>query len=917
MLAEPTRMKSKRFQLDPETLKLIQVIESTEDESARHRAIMELAAKGGMNSARILIETFERSVWRDTKIAIIQALGLVRHGRSLEFLCRLASDPNDYGLASEAVLSLGALDHPVGGEFLASLLRTPNHPLTREALTALANQNFFPCEPEIATILDDKTADLPPAVRQNAVIAAGLRGYRRFLVPISSMVQSKQVGPLFNTAMMALGRIGDRSSLEMLEHLDTRYRSFAHQLKLAALDHLRLSATYTVEDAVQAILIAKSPTALKQAWIVLGSFSQESAREALQILASEGDAVLKTLERAFLFDPKKLHEDLRFLADQAVDFPLGVFAALGRLHSLHQPSNVMIAALRKISDDFFIRFTACVRLDKAWSDLVGIVAETGATMANRQNALNSLIAQHLMSGMGSETKELIGKQLIRVLESMDHPELSSRVIRAIGQLRYCGPDALNILRDRLKGGIQPEASYAALVMCESEDAIRIITKRLRQILPVAESAGEVRMAIHSLARSEGACDASCLAQISPDALDEMRVAILKILTLSPAKEMQDFIALRLRDGDFQARLLAVAAAKHHQSDEVAESLFEYLDHPNHALAGRALDSLVTSFGSKEHLRVFERMRSRSGDEVLFKKVFRSLKPREGESYKGVLTCLDVLIRERKGVMTDQDMVQAALNLRDNLVVMTAMAAVDTADSLKAKLKEVDRHAIDASLGKELRGFEKYSATIKSVLRSGEVTWQNPELFDARVDKSTVLVQYVKAIDLLLQEKIGSQMFLGQGANFLQKMQSRVIRLELDEESSWDSQIVGSLDCSMHFSRDSFPTHKLMGICRSIMTGQIMKEQYKVVDGLRAWAILLLLFGRSFKFRGQAMDSLFPMLKSSNDGVCRIARAMNDLQEARNRAAHRGTVLEKDNIKELRDLSAALLNDLDQHFNAAT
>ena len=268
-------------------------------------------------------------------------------------------------------------------------------------------------------------------------------------------------------------------------------------------------------------------------------------------------------------------------------------------------------------------------------------------------------------------------------------------------------------------------------------------------------------------------------------------------------------------------------------------------------------------------------------------------------------------------MTDQDMVQAALNLRDNLVVMTAMAAVDTADSLKAKLKEVDRHAIDASLGKELRGFEKYSATIKSVLRSGEVTWQHPELFDARVDKSTVLVQYVKAIDLLLQEKIGSQMFLGQGANFLQKMQSRVIRLELDEETSWDSQIVVSLDCSMHFSRDSFPAHKLMGICRSIMTGQIMKEQYKVVDGLRAWAILLLLFGRSFKFRGQAMDSLFPMLKSSNDGVCRIARAMNDLQEARNRAAHRGTVLEKDNIKDLRDLSAALLNDLDQHFGAAS
>ena len=55
----------------------------------------------------------------------------------------------------------------------------------------------------------------------------------------------------------------------------------------------------------------------------------------------------------------------------------------------------------------------------------------------------------------------------------------------------------------------------------------------------------------------------------------------------------------------------------------------------------------------------------------------------------------------------------------------------------------------------------------------------------------------------------------------------------------------------------------------------------------------------------------------NDVVCRIARATTDLQEARNRAAHRGTVLEKDNIKELCDLSAALLNHLDQHFSAAS
>lgn len=53
-------MKNKRFELDPQTLRLLQVIESTEDESQRQTAINDLANQGGMNAARILIETFER-----------------------------------------------------------------------------------------------------------------------------------------------------------------------------------------------------------------------------------------------------------------------------------------------------------------------------------------------------------------------------------------------------------------------------------------------------------------------------------------------------------------------------------------------------------------------------------------------------------------------------------------------------------------------------------------------------------------------------------------------------------------------------------------------------------------------------------------------------------------------------------------
>jgi hypothetical protein len=93
----------------------------------------------------------------------------------------------------------------------------------------------------------------------------------------------------------------------------------------------------------------------------------------------------------------------------------------------------------------------------------------------------------------------------------------------------------------------------------------------------------------------------------------------------------------------------------------------------------------------------------------------------------------------------------------------------------------------------------------------------------------------------------------------------------------------------------------------------MKEQYKVIDGLRAWALLLLIFGRTFRSKGQLIEPIFPIAKPQNELIARLARAMNDLQDLRNRAAHRGTILEMKNMYDMRSLCVGLLNDLDIHL----
>ena len=907
-------MAAKRFQLDPETLELLQVIESSDEDDQRRVAIMDLARRGGMNAARILTETFERSMWRSTKFSIIQAMGLIRHERATEFLCQTAMHTDDFAMSAEAVLALASTDDPVAGEFLGSIIRTPNHPLLREALTAVANLNFFPCEEEIAGIIQSSDASTPPSILQNAVIAAGLRGYRRQLKPILNFLAEGSSGVLFNTALMTLGRIGDEESLTFLANFDTRYRAFAHQLKVTSMDHLRLRLTYTIEDAVGAALNAKSSEAMRQAWQILASFPQDSTREALQLLAAESSPDFKTLERVTLFDTGNLQEDFKFLAHHRNAIRNELFAALGRKHATRLPREKILASISEFGEEFKVKFLGLVRVERGGEALAEIIGNSKIDQETRISAVNAFVLQSLMCGGNTEIRDQLGKRLVKLIESESDELISGRLIRAIGQLRYLGPDASNLLRERLKsGGSGIEGVYAALARCDTEDSSRMISKRLRQIIASPENEREVRSAIQSFARCSVITDASCLAQLPLKLQEESKIAVLKILCTSSAPELTPFVERCLKEKDFQTRVLSIVAAKTHNNAEIWNCVFNFLDHDNSSIAGRALDTIVTCGGVSEHLKILQRMEVKFDDYSTYKKVFRSLTPKSGESYGEFVKKLDQLISKRLGAMADQDMMQAAINLRDNLMVVGSVNGQGIGGNSKINLSVKERHAIDETMGQSLRGFSKYSETIKSVLRSGEVTWQHPELFDARVDKSTVLVQYVKAIDLLLQEKIGSQMFLAQGADFLQKMQSRIVRLELDDDAGFGPQLVTSLECSMYFSRDSFPAHKLALICRSVMTGLVMKEQYRVVDGLRAWALLLLLFGRSFKYRGQILEPLFPLAKSSSDGICRIARAMNELQEARNKAAHRGTMLDMSNMQETRDLCASLLNDLDAHL----
>src|SRR5262245_51758417 len=110
MLSRPL---NPRLPLD--VVALLQTLETTQHDERRTNAIEEIASRGDQDVCRILMEAFDRSMWRAGKLAIIRSLGGINQQRGIEFLLRIASDREDLAMASEAVLALGSTGNSVAG----------------------------------------------------------------------------------------------------------------------------------------------------------------------------------------------------------------------------------------------------------------------------------------------------------------------------------------------------------------------------------------------------------------------------------------------------------------------------------------------------------------------------------------------------------------------------------------------------------------------------------------------------------------------------------------------------------------------------------------------------------------------------------------------------------------------------------
>lgn len=220
-------------------------------------------------------------------------------------------------------------------------------------------------------------------------------------------------------------------------------------------------------------------------------------------------------------------------------------------------------------------------------------------------------------------------------------------------------------------------------------------------------------------------------------------------------------------------------------------------------------------------------------------------------------------------------------------------------------------AVVTKLCDQVKGFTRLPSVVQSVFLSAEIPLHHTDLFDQSIDKSSSILQFIKALDIYLHENIGTFFMKQENLKIIQEIicQAALDRLlalsaspKMDEILRFNTSILQVLNLSAFFEPRKFPIIKFRAIISAILNNSLVKDEFKVIDGLKGWGLLLLLLTQPLK--NVPTTPLFHANKQSL--IIDLCEQLFELQECRNPIAHRSTVFDNEAIFQVRRKVFAIL-----------
>ena len=879
-----------------------QIHSSCENES--RTALAHLSQNKSNDAARALIEAYRDCHWRDTRISILRALGRNGSERAIDFLLRTAARTEDIGVSQEAFLALGETGDPVAATFL--LTRLSDTPLYMKPwiVSALARVPDLRAAPALRALLNSKESTEHPQLLRNCVVALSEMKDTSILEQLCTMLKNRvqvnghQPDATSLTLLSAIGKLSRTPS--DLEEFERAFESeMLHQQYFQQCQtQVSFRQQWTLEDYLGKIFFSENIH--RSLPLELNSFPTHDLAEAVSLFASEdkhfdrmccilaslldADELYKRFIQVETLSPQQSVSLLGSLAFHRADFSRIICAKIFE-HHLH---NHLSAAESTDIFSAWLRVFICVE-DDPLQKLLDLLNSKDYTNHWHEKNKVELINAFVSCSLALRKEKSWPKKLLQNISELVHKEhnhlVLGRWIRALGELELSD---LKWSEELLGKVLQSKTLQAsALLMLEREDEHQntILLKATQSTL--TERQEYIPLFLRACARLKNIEKDLPSEEILQNALksekSDEQLAALAYLSAHPRQSTLERV-IELCDPKLTSQrtvVSAIVAARSLGHEKCVTQLERCLTSSSKVLSGRALDALLAIEHSTARQAVVSFFTKHLADPVITDKVLRSLKaPNQGDSQLALL--LEEAMHHTGNAALKDDIFELASRLRSG--TQEGARSLPGTDVIRELDKQLESRIID---------YAKLADPIKASLRSAELPLNQPEIFEGTVDKSASVVQYCKAIDLALEKDFGQRILFPKMEQQLHVFQNILHQAELDQESPNINLVMRHLRAEHVFDLNTFPASKMMMISRSILSGRILRERTQVIDGLKAWAVLLLIFSGHERLWGAIQMKKDPLLYQT------LAHKLVALQDLRNPAAHRQTMLALAPLSEIR------------------
>jgi len=861
---------------------------------------------------RELIRNYKESEWRTTRLEVLRRLGEFHDTRSFHFLTQIVQNPDDLAEQQLAISAIARRKTTSARTFLRNFYPQAPETLKSSLSHALGVVQDLASTDRLLRDWDEACLKQDWAWLRNILLSLGeLKAFAALpkIIELLQNPKTKLSNELLFASLFSLGRLSrhPHEFQKAVQNYESRLLEDAllSQVYQTALTQVQIRSQFKLEDYLNKIFTLSDPHPVLP--LELLSFDPEEVELGLSLFSTTKDwkrflfalrGVAAVKREAYL---EQITQSVRDTGDAENYFVL--FEALRDLGTT--------SALREKLAKVIHPESLALEVRLKWLEVDGSFEKEALTYLKNSN---DEIAIRWINGWNDDLNGKIlnsnrgdlGKKIESWIQAGLSAPVYARLIRACAEL---GVEAPMILKG-FDADFKKAPLRSSLLLYLEKYPVMVPAVLLARALgaltqPEQETLGLRILSILEIYASGGHWNKEFETVLKPfyeHFNPEFRIGVIRIL--GHAKVNEAYLVKQLSHENEAVILNAVIALKSFDSSaETSESLIPFLKSSSEVLRGRALDALCAHHSLKAKQAVMEHLKNNLLNEEVVDKIYRCFDSQK-KGGEGFVKTIEGVLSENP----DHPQWEKLVSLRDRLILDTkTLANAEAGNTIgQDALKELDQKLIEV-----IPLFNKLDPTVQSALRAAEQPFhQSTDLQNLPVDKAPTVLEYCKALDLILERHLGQKYLFPKLDQRLHEFQTLWHNVGFSEDYPPVDKVLTELGLKGKITPEGFPLHKSKLMCATFFNGKITQDRFKVFDGLRAWAVIFLIFARKIpQVQGTPLLPMSTKLDAAemNEKCISIAKRLMTLQDLRNPAAHRQTYTELHLVKNVRNEAILLVN----------